>query len=149
MFFSPKSDSSQDSEGESGDSRVLSQAEMAYIAIQVTMMMLMMLMLLMLMMAVVVMMMMTLATTTLNRWRLAWSTSHPTTMCTGTWQPGTHWWGTDTFQRKINRSGSILQLHHGLLRLGRISLWKYQTLASAGTFTARTITGYFIRNVFF
>ena len=32
---SPKSDSSQDSEGESGDSRVLSQAEMAYIAIQV------------------------------------------------------------------------------------------------------------------
>ena len=35
MFCSPKSDSSQDSEGESGDSRVLSQAEMAYIAIQV------------------------------------------------------------------------------------------------------------------
>ena len=85
MFFSPKSDSSQDSEGESGDSRVLSQAEMAYIAIQVTMMMLMT------MMAVVVMMTMTLATTTLNRWRRAWSTSHPTTMCTGTWQPGTHW----------------------------------------------------------
>ena len=82
MFFSPKSDSSQDSEGESGDSRVLSQAEMAYIAIQVTMMM---------MMAVVLMMTMTLATTTLNRWRRAWSTSHPTTMCTGTWQPGTHW----------------------------------------------------------
>ena len=82
MFFSPKSDSSQDSEGESGDSRVLSQAEMAYIAIQVTMMMLM---------AVVLMMTMTLATTTLNRWRRAWSTSHPTTMCTGTWQPGTHW----------------------------------------------------------
>ena len=35
IFHSPKSDSSQDSEGESGDSRVLSQAEMAYIAIQV------------------------------------------------------------------------------------------------------------------
>ena len=93
IFFSPKSDSSQDSEGESGDSRVLSQAEMAYIAIQVTMMMLMMLMWLMLMtmMAVVVMMTMTLATTTLSRWRRAWSTSHPTTMYTGTWQPGTHW----------------------------------------------------------
>ena len=85
MFFSPKSDSSQDSEGESGDSRVLSQAEMAYIAIQVTMMMLMT------MMEVVVMMTMTLATTMLNRWRRAWSTSHPTTMYTGTWQPGTHW----------------------------------------------------------
>merc|ERR1719204_2829438 len=35
IFHSPKSDSSQDSEGESADSRVLSQAEMAYIAIQV------------------------------------------------------------------------------------------------------------------
>ena len=91
MFFSPKSDSSQDSEGESGDSRVLSQAEMAYIAIQVTMMMLMMLMWLMLKLMMAVVVTMTLATTTLNRWRRAWSTSHPTTMCTGTWQPGTHW----------------------------------------------------------
>ena len=111
MFCSPKSDSSQDSEGESGDSRVLSQAEMAYIAIQVdggggdgdddgdceiaqiailvqpqyyddrevtttitTMTT-----------------MMAVSSTCFTRWRRGWSTSRPTTTCTGTWLPETPW----------------------------------------------------------
>jgi receptor tyrosine kinase-like orphan receptor 1 len=96
IFHSPKSDSSQDSEGESHDSRVLSQGEMAYIAIQVR----------------INMGILYFTPSSVARWLRGWSTCRPTTMCTGTWRPGTPWYGcclhrTDNSILPFHRSGRI------------------------------------------